>query len=102
MNGGYPGSLTAPGGFPSISVNGARRAPSRGDWPARGLVSLWRTSGRAVAGGDLRGHVARRGQRGAGPGEVALADALGVSPGTAMRHAFLGGADWSGYAARRG
>ena len=30
-----------------------------------------------------------------------LADALGVSPGTAMRHAFLGGADWSGYAARR-
>ena len=31
-----------------------------------------------------------------------LADALGVSPGTAMRHAFLGGADWSAYAARRG
>jgi hypothetical protein len=30
-----------------------------------------------------------------------LADALGVSPGTAMRHAFLGGADWSAYAARR-
>jgi hypothetical protein len=31
-----------------------------------------------------------------------LADALGVSPGTAMRHAFLGGADWYDYAARRG
>ena len=30
-----------------------------------------------------------------------LADALGVSPGTAMRHAFLGGAGWSAYAARR-
>jgi hypothetical protein len=30
-----------------------------------------------------------------------LADALGVSPGTAMRHAFLGGADWSAYAARQ-
>ena len=30
-----------------------------------------------------------------------LADALGVSPGTAMRHAFLGGTDWSAYAARR-
>jgi hypothetical protein len=30
-----------------------------------------------------------------------LADALGVSPGTAMRHAFLSGADWSAYAARR-
>jgi hypothetical protein len=30
-----------------------------------------------------------------------LADALGVSAGTAMRHAFLGGADWSVYAARR-
>jgi hypothetical protein len=30
-----------------------------------------------------------------------LADALGVSPGTAMRHAFLGGANWSAYAARR-
>ena len=30
-----------------------------------------------------------------------LADALGVSPGTAMRHAFPGGADWSAYAARR-
>lgn len=30
-----------------------------------------------------------------------LADALGVSPGTAMRHAWLGGADWSAYAARR-
>jgi len=30
-----------------------------------------------------------------------LADALGVSEGTAMRHAFLGGADWSAYAARR-
>jgi hypothetical protein len=29
------------------------------------------------------------------------ADALGVSEGTAMRHAFLGGADWSAYAARR-
>jgi hypothetical protein len=28
-----------------------------------------------------------------------LADTLGVSPGTAMRHAFLGGADWSAYAA---
>src|SRR2546421_5276053 len=27
-----------------------------------------------------------------------LADALGVSPGTAMCHAFLGGADWSAYA----
>jgi len=31
-----------------------------------------------------------------------LAGALGVSPGTAMRHAFLGGTDWSAYAARRG
>ncbi len=30
-----------------------------------------------------------------------LADALGVSPGTAMRHASLGGANWSAYAARR-
>jgi hypothetical protein len=30
-----------------------------------------------------------------------LADALGVSPGTAMRHAFFGGADWSAYAGRR-
>lgn len=30
-----------------------------------------------------------------------LADALGVSAGTAMRHAFLGGADWALYAARR-
>ncbi len=30
-----------------------------------------------------------------------LADALGVSAGTAMRHASLGGADWSAYAARR-
>ena len=30
-----------------------------------------------------------------------LADALGVWPGTAMRHAFLGGAGWSAYAARR-
>ena len=30
-----------------------------------------------------------------------LADALGVSPGTAMRHAFLGSAGWSAYAARR-
>jgi hypothetical protein len=30
-----------------------------------------------------------------------LAGALGVSPGTAMRHALLGGADWSAYAARR-
>ena len=30
-----------------------------------------------------------------------LADALGVSPGTAVRHAFLGGADWSAYAGRR-
>jgi hypothetical protein len=30
-----------------------------------------------------------------------LADALGVSPGTAMRHALLGSADWSAYAARR-
>jgi hypothetical protein len=30
-----------------------------------------------------------------------LADALGVSPGTAMRHAVLGGADWSAYAAHR-
>jgi len=30
-----------------------------------------------------------------------LADALGVWPGTVMRHAFLGGADWSAYAARR-
>jgi hypothetical protein len=30
-----------------------------------------------------------------------LAAALGVSPGTATRHAFLGGADWSAYAARR-
>lgn len=29
------------------------------------------------------------------------ADALGVSAGTAMRHAFLGGADWPAYAARR-
>jgi hypothetical protein len=31
-----------------------------------------------------------------------LAHALGVSPGIAIRHAFLGGADWSAYAARRG
>jgi hypothetical protein len=30
-----------------------------------------------------------------------LADALGVSAATAMRHAFLGSADWSAYAARR-
>ena len=30
-----------------------------------------------------------------------LADALGVSPGTAMRHASLGGADWSAYAGRQ-
>jgi len=30
-----------------------------------------------------------------------LAVALGVSPGTAVRHAFLGGANWSAYAARR-
>jgi hypothetical protein len=30
-----------------------------------------------------------------------LADALGVSAGTAMRHAFLAGADWSAYAAHR-
>jgi hypothetical protein len=30
-----------------------------------------------------------------------LAGALGVSPGTAMHHAFLGGANWSAYAARR-
>ena len=30
-----------------------------------------------------------------------LADALGVSPGTAMRHAFPGGTDWSAYAARK-
>ena len=30
-----------------------------------------------------------------------LAGALGVSPGTAMRHAVLSGADWSAYAARR-
>jgi hypothetical protein len=30
-----------------------------------------------------------------------LADALGISPGTVVRHAFLGGADWSAYAARR-
>jgi hypothetical protein len=30
-----------------------------------------------------------------------LADALGVLAGTAMRHALLGGADWSVYAARR-
>jgi hypothetical protein len=30
-----------------------------------------------------------------------LADAVGVSPGTAMRHAFLSDADWSAYAARR-
>lgn len=30
-----------------------------------------------------------------------LADALGVSPGTAMRHALLGSAGWSAYAARR-
>jgi len=30
-----------------------------------------------------------------------LADALGVSAGTAMRHAFLGSADWSAYATRR-
>jgi hypothetical protein len=29
-----------------------------------------------------------------------LADALGVPPGTAIRHAFVGGADWSAYAAR--
>lgn len=30
-----------------------------------------------------------------------LADALGVSPDTAMRHAQLAGADWAAYAARR-
>ncbi len=30
-----------------------------------------------------------------------LADALGVSAGTAMRHAFPGSAGWSAYAARR-
>ena len=30
-----------------------------------------------------------------------LADALGVWPDTAMRHAFLAGADWSAYATRR-
>ena len=30
-----------------------------------------------------------------------LADALGVSPGTAMRHALLGGANWSAYAAHQ-
>ena len=30
-----------------------------------------------------------------------LADALGVSEGTAIRHASLSGADWSAYAARR-
>jgi hypothetical protein len=30
-----------------------------------------------------------------------LADALGVSPGTAMRHALLGSAGWSAHAARR-
>jgi hypothetical protein len=30
-----------------------------------------------------------------------LADALGVSPDTAIRHALLGGADWAAYAARR-
>ncbi len=30
-----------------------------------------------------------------------LADALGVSAGTAMRHAFLGGSGWSAYATRR-
>jgi hypothetical protein len=30
-----------------------------------------------------------------------LADALGVSPGTAMRHALLGSADWCAYAAGR-
>jgi hypothetical protein len=30
-----------------------------------------------------------------------LAGAPGVSPGTALRHAFLGGANWSAYAARR-
>jgi hypothetical protein len=30
-----------------------------------------------------------------------LADALGVSPGTAIRHAFLSGANWSAHAARR-
>ena len=30
-----------------------------------------------------------------------LADALGISAGTAMRHAFLGSASWSAYAARR-
>ena len=30
-----------------------------------------------------------------------LADALGVSPDTAIRHALLGGANWAAYAARR-
>jgi hypothetical protein len=30
-----------------------------------------------------------------------LADALGLSPDTAIRHALLGGADWAAYAARR-
>jgi hypothetical protein len=30
-----------------------------------------------------------------------LADALGVPPGAAMRHAFFGGADWSACAGRR-
>jgi hypothetical protein len=30
-----------------------------------------------------------------------LADALGVTPDTAVRHALLSGADWSAYAARR-
>jgi len=62
--------VTAPGGFLLDQRDGARRAPGRGDGPARGLVCSWRTSGRAVGGGELRGHLARRGQRGAGPGEV--------------------------------
>jgi hypothetical protein len=43
---------------------------------------------------------ARRELVGQAPPAV-LADALGVSEGTAMRHAFLAGADWSAYAARR-
>ena len=46
-----------------------------------------------IAARDLSGSAVSTGE---------LAHALGVSPGTAMRHAFLGGADWSAYAARRG
>ena len=44
---------------------------------------MWRTSGRAVAGGELRGHLARRGQRAAGPGEVSPDRKRAITYGTA-------------------